>query len=419
MSAAVAQLSTRPHRSDLEVFVSDSQKRGEGVSSYVTYCVLARGSLVAEWGAGGEETGVWRRYSDFEWLKNALKHAFPCTLVPPLPDKQVIGRFNEDFIEIRRRGLQRFLDRCVEHEVLRESEYFHKFLILGDPQFGQYKESVNSARSKGKSKFFGMMSAAAKSVAKRVGNQAYVSQTPEDLSFSELENHISGLKPVLKGLREQSSTMLDKEGELSRLCTEFGESYRRLSSSEGDALGEALYLVGNASERVAQFKALLSEGSLKWFVEDIADAERLVHSACELFETRHASKQEYGDAMKNLEQKKTYLQKVQGGEQAEQAQRDVNTAEEAAQECKKKLSETSKAVLGEIERFRKMHVQDFERLILDFSIANAEVDEAIATVWESVATDVKRAAQREISNANKMPPSVEESGSAEGSAEVS
>ena len=47
------------------------------------------------------------------------------------------------------------------------AEYFHKFLILGDPQFGQYKDSVNSARSKGKSKFFGMMSAAAKSVAKR------------------------------------------------------------------------------------------------------------------------------------------------------------------------------------------------------------------------------------------------------------
>ena len=121
MSSTLAQMSTRQSRSDLEVYVTDSQKRGEGVSSHVAYCVLSQGSLIGEWNNGAQESGVWRRYSDFEWLQSTLKQTLFCTLVPPLPDKQVIGRFNDEFIEIRRRGLQRFLDRCVEHEPIRNS----------------------------------------------------------------------------------------------------------------------------------------------------------------------------------------------------------------------------------------------------------------------------------------------------------
>lgn len=91
----------------------------------------------------------------------------------------------------------------------------------------------------------------------RVGNADRPAQSAEDLSFSELENHISGLRPLLRDLRQFANSLYSGEGQLGQLCTEFGESYRRLSSSEGDALGEALNLVGSAAERVADFKALL------------------------------------------------------------------------------------------------------------------------------------------------------------------
>src|SRR4051812_21725931 len=44
---------------------------------------------------------VIRRYSDFVWLRDALKDAVPWVVVPAQPEKQNLGRFNTDFVEIR------------------------------------------------------------------------------------------------------------------------------------------------------------------------------------------------------------------------------------------------------------------------------------------------------------------------------
>ena len=54
---------------------------------------------------------VHRRYSDFVWMQDVLKSMHPLNIIPPLPPKQTLGRFDEDFIEDRRRGLEKFLSR--------------------------------------------------------------------------------------------------------------------------------------------------------------------------------------------------------------------------------------------------------------------------------------------------------------------
>jgi hypothetical protein len=46
-----------------------------------------------------------RRYSDFDWLYNELTKEFPGAIIPPLPEKQTVGRFSSEFIESRRRSL--------------------------------------------------------------------------------------------------------------------------------------------------------------------------------------------------------------------------------------------------------------------------------------------------------------------------
>jgi hypothetical protein len=46
-----------------------------------------------------------RRYSDFDWLYNELTREFPGAIIPPLPEKQTVGRFSSEFIESRRRSL--------------------------------------------------------------------------------------------------------------------------------------------------------------------------------------------------------------------------------------------------------------------------------------------------------------------------
>ncbi len=73
---------------------------------------------------------VIRRFSDFVWLRGQLRDAFPYLIIPSLPEKQQIGRFNTDFVDVRHRALQRWVDRIARHPELtatgayRESDPF-------------------------------------------------------------------------------------------------------------------------------------------------------------------------------------------------------------------------------------------------------------------------------------------------------
>lgn len=60
-----------------------------------------------------------------------------CAMCPALMDMLLMtspckGRFTEEFIERRRRGLERFLNRLVRHPVLRYSDLLTHFLSCSD-----------------------------------------------------------------------------------------------------------------------------------------------------------------------------------------------------------------------------------------------------------------------------------------------
>ena len=65
---------------------------------------------------------VSRRYKRFDWLHKQLMGKFTMLAIPPLPDKQVLGRYEEEFIDHRMKLLQGFVDRICSHPVLSQSE---------------------------------------------------------------------------------------------------------------------------------------------------------------------------------------------------------------------------------------------------------------------------------------------------------
>ncbi|CAG8741749.1 15818_t:CDS:2, partial [Dentiscutata heterogama] len=66
------------------------------------------------------------------WLYNRLVNKFGAFVLPPLPEKQYSGRFNEEFIEKRRRALERFINRLARHPIIRYSEILTHFLSCND-----------------------------------------------------------------------------------------------------------------------------------------------------------------------------------------------------------------------------------------------------------------------------------------------
>ena len=94
---------------------------------------------------------VAHRFKHFAWLHDRLIELYPCVMVPPIPDKQIqgkpavfeagvcscaAGRFDDVFVEQRRRALERFLDRAARHPVIGPSPAFNHFLVTSDYQVG-------------------------------------------------------------------------------------------------------------------------------------------------------------------------------------------------------------------------------------------------------------------------------------------
>ena len=89
---------------------------------------------------------VYRRYSDFDWLRNILCKFYPRILIPPIPGKKVGNRrFEEDFIEKRMKFLQIFIDEIMKNETLKSSEAVYAFLSYGDrAQFDRKVKELNN-----------------------------------------------------------------------------------------------------------------------------------------------------------------------------------------------------------------------------------------------------------------------------------
>ncbi|XP_030745585.1 sorting nexin lst-4 [Sitophilus oryzae] len=86
---------------------------------------------------------VSRRYKHFDWLHARLTEKFNLVAIPPLPDKQVSGRYEEMFIEHRRAQLQEFINYMCRHPVLSLCEVWNHFLTCTDEK--QWKQGKRNA----------------------------------------------------------------------------------------------------------------------------------------------------------------------------------------------------------------------------------------------------------------------------------
>ncbi|OQR90447.1 hypothetical protein ACHHYP_05508 [Achlya hypogyna] len=81
---------------------------------------------------------VYRRYSDFVWLHDALCVSFPGLFVPFLPGKQFFNG-HADFVLERMRALQAFLREILRNPVLSRCDDARAFLLYSTEELEKYK----------------------------------------------------------------------------------------------------------------------------------------------------------------------------------------------------------------------------------------------------------------------------------------
>ncbi|XP_066061212.1 sorting nexin-11 [Chamaea fasciata] len=109
------------------VRVQDPRVHNEGSwNSYVDYKIFLHTNSKA---FTAKTSCVRRRYREFAWLRRQLQRNAGLVPVPELPGKSgIFVGSTDEFIERRRQGLQRFLQRVVQSAVLLSDSRLHLFL---------------------------------------------------------------------------------------------------------------------------------------------------------------------------------------------------------------------------------------------------------------------------------------------------
>ncbi|XP_060090973.1 sorting nexin-33-like [Heteronotia binoei] len=111
------------------------QTKFKGMKSYIAYKLVPSHT--------GQQ--VHRHYKHFDWLYGRLVEKFPVISVPHLPEKQATGRFEEDFISKRRKGLAWWMDHMCSHPVLAQCDAFQHFLTCPSMDEKAWKQGKRKA----------------------------------------------------------------------------------------------------------------------------------------------------------------------------------------------------------------------------------------------------------------------------------
>lgn len=107
---------------ECEVSSPKKESKFKGFKNYIAYQLTPSFNQVP----------VSRRYKHFDWLHERLQEKFSLIPVPPLPDKQISGRYQDDFIEHRMAKLQLWVNRICQHPVMSQSSVWMHFLTCRD-----------------------------------------------------------------------------------------------------------------------------------------------------------------------------------------------------------------------------------------------------------------------------------------------
>uniref|UniRef100_A0AAX7U9W4 Sorting nexin n=1 Tax=Astatotilapia calliptera TaxID=8154 RepID=A0AAX7U9W4_ASTCA len=230
----------------LDCVVADPKKGSKmyGLKSYIEYQVTPSTT----------NRPVNHRYKHFDWLYERLLEKFGSAIpIPSLPDKQVTGRFEEEFIKMRMERLQGWMTRMCRHPVISSSEVFQLFVTYKDEK--DWKMGKRKAEKD-----------------ETVGVMVFSTMEPEapDLDLIEVEQKCEQFSRFTKSMDDGVKEILTVGHEHWKRCTgplpkeyqRIGKAFQNLSSvftSSGyqgeSALTDAMTAAGKTYEEIAQLVA--------------------------------------------------------------------------------------------------------------------------------------------------------------------
>ncbi|XP_051962596.1 sorting nexin-18-like [Xyrauchen texanus] len=306
------------------------QTKFKGMKSYISYKLTLTHT----------QSQVNRRYKHFDWLYARLVEKFPVISVPHIPEKQATGRFEEDFISKRRRGLIWWMNHMTSHPVLARCDVFQHFLTCPSTDEKIWKQGKRKAEKD-----------------EMVGANFFltISTPTAPLDLQDVESRIDGFKAFSKKMDDsviQVNATLNEfaRKQIAGFKKEYqrvGQSFKYLSQAfELDqqpysvGLNQAIAYTGEAYEAIGDYFEEQPKQDLDPVIDLLALYQGHLTNYPDIIHVQKGALTKVKESQKHAEEGKMESQQADG--------------------IRERCNIISFATLAEIQHFHQIRVRDFK-----------------------------------------------------------
>ncbi|KAJ6756079.1 hypothetical protein OIU79_028483 [Salix purpurea] len=368
----------------LSVSVTDPVKLGNGVQAYISYRVITK-SNIPEY--QGHEKIVIRRYSDFVWLRDRLFDKFKGVFIPPLPEKSAVEkfRFSAEFIEMRRQGLDIFVNRIASHQELQQSEDLRTFLQAEEETMERLRSQETGIFKKKPADFMQIF----KDVQSKVSDVVLGKEKPVEESnpeYEKLKHYIFELENHLAEAQKHAYRLVKRHREMGQSLSDFGKAAKLLGACEGEILGKAFSDLGNKSEALSVKLQKEAHQLLMNFEEPLKDYVRAVQSIKATITERANAFRHQCELAETMKLKEINLDKLMltRSDKVGEAEHEYKELKAESEEATGRFETMVRLMNEEIVRFQEQKTLDMGIAFHEFAKGQARLANSIADAWRSL-----------------------------------
>ncbi|KAI5560809.1 hypothetical protein BDE02_16G072200 [Populus trichocarpa] len=368
----------------LSVSVTDPVKLGNGVQAYISYRVITKTNLPEY---QGHEKIVIRRYRDFVWLRDRLFDKFKGVFIPPLPEKSAVEkfRFSAEFIEMRRQGLDIFVNRIASHQELQQSEDLRTFLQADEETMERLRSQETGIFKKKPADFMQIF----KDVQSKVSDVVLGKEKPVEESnpeYEKLKHYIFELENHLAEAQKHAYRLVKRHRELGQSLLDFGKAAKLLGACEGDILGKAFSDLGTKSEALSVKLQKEAHKLLMNFEEPLKDYVRAVQSIKATITERANAFRHQCELAETMKLKEINLDKLMltRSDKVGEAEHEYRELKAESEEATRRFETIVRLMNEEIVRFQEQKTLDMGIAFHEFAKGQARLANSIADAWRSL-----------------------------------
>lgn len=383
---------------DLYVKIDNPEKHLETLETYITFRISTR---VARIEFSSHEYVVRRRYNDFLWLRQKLLECHPFSIIPPLPAKHSLmgqlDRYSKDFILLRMKFLNLFLNRICSHPILSCNEHFKLFLTANHIEFAAHKRKSSSSSSSN-----GIIP-----VNQVISSHSALKTT--NIEFDKTKSYLSTLTDKLSSIERISYRINKERQDLISDINNFYPIFTMWSANEPE-LAVTLENISHAIERSTAAQGALVHSYPNTMTNPIKDFLQYIEVVQETLRKRESYQSAYECSLEELNKRHgekdkllamsqnpsqssgsfTLWKQPSNDDKLEKLGTHIPQLLKKVESSQDSLEMANECLRSDLEYWQQEKLRCVKKILLDFVTKHIHFYEASVNAWEYVTNEISK-----------------------------